>query len=148
MAGPFDPGGNVDQAANTAKRVAIGAGQAAQPYLTRQIGTALGGLNSIGALRSGAVPVAMQDIATDYGRQIGAAGERAAGESLGAGLGASELDLEKQRLAQQRKSSLLGAIGGLLGTGLGFAIGGPAGAAVGGGLAKKATGGGSIPQVI
>lgn len=117
MPSTFGTGGYVDQAADAAKRSVVGAGQAAAPYLTRQIGTTLGNLNSIGSLRSGAVPVALNDAATDYGRQIGAAGERAAGESLGAGLAASEQDLMKQQMDQQRKSSLLGAIG----TGLGFA---------------------------
>jgi len=92
-----------------------GFGQAASPYLTRQIGTALGNANSIGALRSGAVPVAMGDIATDYGREVGGYAKQAAGESLGAGLAANEQDLLKQQLDQQRKSSLLGAVGGALG---------------------------------
>jgi hypothetical protein len=47
----------------------------------------------------------------------------AAGESLGAGLAANEQQLMKEQMDQQRKSSLLGAIGGVLGTGLGFAAG-------------------------
>jgi hypothetical protein len=94
-----------------------GFGQAAAPYLQRQIGTALGGLNSIGGLRSGAVPVALGDVATDYGKEIGGYAKQAAGESLGAGLAANEQDLMKASMDQARKSSLLGAIG----TGLGFA---------------------------
>jgi hypothetical protein len=101
-----------------------GFGQAAAPYLQRQIGTALGNLNSTGSLRSGAVPVALGDIATDYGKEVGGYAKMAAGESLGAGLGASEQDLQRQHMDQQRKASLLGAIGGLLGTGLGFIPGG------------------------
>src|SRR5690348_2312313 len=92
-----------------------GFGQVASPYLTRQVGTALGGLNSIGALRSGAVPTALGDIATDYGKEVGGYAKMAAGESLGAGLAANEQALLKQQLDQQRKSSLLGAIGSALG---------------------------------
>lgn len=116
MASPFDPGGTVDQAQKAAQKGVEGFGQVAQRPLTRQIGTALGNLNSTGALRSGAVPVAMQDIAETYGNQVGGYAKMAAGESTGAGLAASEQELLKQQLDQQRKSSLLGAIG----QGLGF----------------------------
>jgi len=134
MPGVFGPGGNVEQAQKAAQKGVEGFGQAAQPYLSRQIGTALGNLNSTGALRSGAVPVALGDIATDYGREVGGFAKMAGGEALNAGLGASELDLERQRMEQQRKSSLLGAIGGLLGTGLGFA---GAGGLLGKGIQKS-----------
>lgn len=135
------PSGNsplryVPQTQKLAQTGVEGFGQAAAPYLSRQIGTALGNLNSTGALRSGAVPVALGDIATDYGKEVGGYAKMAAGESLNAGLGASEQDLQRQHMDQQRKASLLGAIGGLLGTGLGFAVGGPAGAAVGKNVAK------------
>ena len=115
-----DPLGFVPKAQQLAQTGVEGAGAAAAPYLQRQIGTALGNLNSIGALRSGAVPVAMGDIATDYGREIGAYGKMAAGESLGAGLAANEQDLMRQEMDRRRKASLLGAIGTALGTGLGF----------------------------
>lgn len=111
----YDPLQFVPKTQQLAKTGVEGFGQAASPYLTRQIGTALGGLNSIGALRSGAVPVAMGDIATDYGKEVGGYAKMAAGESLGAGLVANEQDLMKQQMDQQRKSSLLGAIGGALG---------------------------------
>lgn len=115
MAGPFDPGGYVSQAQQAAQKGVEGFGQVAQRPLTRQIGTALGGLNSIGALRSGAVPVAAQDIAETYGNQVGGYAKMAAGESMGAGLAANEQDLLKQQMDNQRKSSLLGAIGSALG---------------------------------
>jgi hypothetical protein len=105
----------VPQAQRLAQTGAEGFGQVAQRPLMRQIGTTLGGLNSIGALRSGAVPVAAQDIAETYGNQVGGYAKMAAGESLGAGLAANEQDLLKQQLDQQRKSQLLGAIGGALG---------------------------------
>jgi len=112
MSNPFQ---YVPAAQQAAQKGVEGFGQAASPYLTRQVGTALGGLNSIGALRSGAVPTALSDIATDYGKEVGGYAKMAAGESLGAGLAANEQDLLKQQLDQQRKSSLLGAIGGALG---------------------------------
>lgn len=114
----------VPQAQGLAQKGVEGFGQAAAPYLQRQIGTALGNLNSTGALRSGQVPVALNDIGTDYAKEVGGYAKMAAGESLGAGLGASEQDLQRQHMDQQRKASLLGAIGGLLGTGLGFIPGG------------------------
>lgn len=134
----FDPLKYVPAAQKLAQTGAEGFGQAAAPYLTRQIGTTLGNLNSAGALRSGAVPTALGDIATDYGKEVGGYAKMAAGESLGAGLGASEQSLMKEQMDQQRKSSLLGAIGSALGGGLGFATS----------LAKKAaapaTGGASM----
>lgn len=111
----------VPQAQQLAQKGVEGFGQAAAPYLNRQIGTALGNLNSTGALRSGAVPVALNDIGTDYAREVGGYAKMAAGEALGAGLGASEQDLQRQEMERRRKSSLLGAIGSLIGTGLGFA---------------------------
>jgi hypothetical protein len=58
----------------------------------------------------------MQDVAETYGTQVGGAAKMAAGEALGAGLAANEQDLMKQQMDNQRKSSLLGAIG----QGLGF----------------------------
>lgn len=130
-----NPLGYVPAAQKLAQVGVQGAGEAAAPYLTRQIGTTLGNLNSTGALRSGAVPTALGDIATDYGKEIGAYGKMAAGESLGAGLAANEQDLMKQQMDQQRKSSLLGAIG----SGLGFI-----GSKVLKGAAAPATGGASL----
>jgi len=111
----YNPLQFVPAAQQAAQKGVEGFTQVAERPLTRQIGTALGGLNSIGALRSGAVPVAMQDIAETYGNQAGGYAKMAAGESLGAGLAANEQGLMKQQLDQQRKSSLLGAIGSALG---------------------------------
>jgi len=111
----YDPLQYVPAAQKAAQTGVEGFAQVAQKPLTQQVGTALGGLNSIGALRSGAVPVALGDIATQYGNQVGGYAKMAAGESLGAGLAANEQALLKQQIDQQRKSSLLGAIGGALG---------------------------------
>jgi hypothetical protein len=111
----YDPLSFVPKVQKLAQTGVEGFGQAAAPYLSRQIGTALGGINSIGGLRSGAVPVAMGDIATDYGKEVGGYAKMAAGESVGAGLAANEQDLMKQQIDNARKSSLLGAIGGALG---------------------------------
>jgi len=121
MSNPFQTGGYVDQAAAAANKAATGFGQAAQRPLAQQVGTMLGGLNSIGALRSGAVPVAAGDIASAYGTQVGAAAKQAAGESLGAGLAANEQDLMRQQMEEQRRASLLGSIGSALGFGAGIA---------------------------
>lgn len=111
----------VPQAQQAARTGVQGFGQAAEPYLKRQIGTALGGLNSTGALRSGAVNTALGDIATDYGKEVGGYAEMAAGNATNAALGANELDLQRRQMDEQRKSSLLSQIGNLIGTGLGFA---------------------------
>jgi hypothetical protein len=138
MSSPFSSGGFVDQAQTAAAKGVQGFGEAAKKPLMQQIGTTLGGLNSIGSLRSGAVPTALEDVGTSYGNQVGAYSKMAAGESLGAGLAANEQNLMKQQLDQQRKSQLLSAIGGLVGTGIGFATGGPFGAKVGGGLGRSA----------
>jgi hypothetical protein len=134
MTAPFAAGGNVEQAQKAAATGVQGYGASLQPQMLRQIGTTLGGLNSIGGLRSGAVPVALNDAAQQYGSAVGNYAKMASGEAIGAGLSANEQDLLKQQLDQQRKSSLLGAIGNVLGTGLGFA----SNFLPGGGLAKKA----------
>lgn len=109
----------VPQAQSLAATGVQGYGASLLPGLQRQIGDTLGGLNSAGALRSGAVPVALNDASRQYGSMVGNYAKMASGEALGTGLGASEEDLMQQEIANQRRSSLLGAIG----QGLGFAAG-------------------------
>src|ERR1700740_2625802 len=93
-----NPAGNsplryVPQAQDLAAKGVQGYGASLLPGLQKQIGDTLGGLNSAGALRSGAVPVALDDASRAYAGQVGNYAKMASGEALGAGLGASEQDL-------------------------------------------------------
>lgn len=131
---PYDPYAQVSKAKDLAREGVEGYGEALKPQLMREIGNALGSLNSIGALRSGGANVALNDIGVNYASQIGAYAKQAAGEAVGHGLEAQQMtDAEAER-RRQRKSGLLRAIGGVLGAGIGFLASGfnPVGAAAGG----------------
>ena len=132
---PYDPFRDVKGAQDAAREGVIGYGEALRPGLEREIGNALGGLNSIGALRSGGARVALNDITTNYAQQIGAYSKQAAGEATGYGLEARRLRDEEKRYRDSKRASLFKAIGSTLGAGLGFFAGGPAGAAAGGSVA-------------
>lgn len=116
---------------------------------SKNVGETLGGINAIGGLRSGAVPAALNDLTTNYARQIGDYAATASAKA--AELGQNENDLEIERRARDkanargRRASFLGGVGTLLGAGAGFLLGGPAGLSVGAGLGGKvgtAAGGG------
>lgn len=139
MAG-FDPFQDVPRAQQLASEGVKGYGETLQPYLMRQIGTALGGLNSIGALRSGGATQAVRDISTDYTNQIGSYAKQAAGEALSAGQQATELRYRRDEARANRRASLFSAIGGVLGAGIGFIAGGPAGAVAGAKVGSKVGG--------
>lgn len=134
----YDPYSQVKRAQDLGREGVIGYGEAAKPGLLREIGTALGGLNSIGALRSGGANVALGDIATNYSQMIGSFAKQAAGEATGYGLQAEQIRLARDEAKRQRKAGLLKAIGGVLGAGIGFLAGGPAGAAAGYGAGSGA----------
>jgi hypothetical protein len=106
-----------------------GYGETLRPGLLRDIGTTLGGLNEIGALRSGAVPVHLAEIGERYGAQVGAYGKMAASDAVRTGLEANRLRFEQDEAKRRRKAGLLSAIGNVLGAGLGFLAAGPAGVA-------------------
>lgn len=108
-----------------------GFGQQLRPGLLRDIGTTLGGLNQIGALRSGAVPVALGDIAERYGNQVGAFAKQATMGGLESGLSARRQAFAEEEAKRRRKAALLGSIGKVLGAGIGFFAAGPGGAAAG-----------------
>jgi hypothetical protein len=84
------------------------------------------------------VPVALGDIATKYGQQVGAYASEATGRGLEYGLAAHRQRFEEAEAKRRRKAGLLGAIGAVLGAGvslipgLGFASK-AAGAVAGGG---------------
>lgn len=128
----YDPYSEVGGASDYLMQGVEGYGETLKPHLLREIGTALGGLNSIGALRSGGSKVALQDISTDYAQQIGAYAKQASGDALGYGLEARRLRDQDDERRRARKASVLKAVGGLLGAGVGFFVGGgPAGAVAG-----------------
>lgn len=132
---PYDPFKDVKRAQDLARTGVEGYGETLRPGLEREIGNALGGLNEIGALRSGGANVALRDISTNYAQQVGAFAKQAAGESIGYGLEAKRLRLAKKQFEASQRSGLLKSIGSVLGAGVGFALGGPAGAAAGAGVA-------------
>lgn len=136
QAGQYSPLGDVQRAQDLAKQGVEGYGETLRVPLMREIGTALGGLNSIGALRSGGTTQALGDISQNYTAQIGSYAKMAAGEATNAGLEANrqreqrrQFDAENRR---RSRASLFGAIGTALGAGIGFFAGaGPAGAVAG-----------------
>lgn len=135
-----DPFGYVPRAQELAQKGVEGFGEQLRPGLEREIGNALGGLNSIGALRSGGSTVALNDITTNYAQQVGAYAKQAAGDAIGYGLQARQMRDAWSEQQRARHGGLLKAIGGVLGAGVGFLAGGPTGAAVGQQLGTGATG--------
>ena len=136
--GSFDPLRDVQRAQDFTREGVIASGELLRPELLKQIGDTLGGLNSIGALRSGGTKVALEDISRDFTDRFGNIASRATLGALNAGIGAGGLrlgnrglDFQEEEAKRRRKSSLLGAIGSVVGAGIGFAVGGPPGAAVG-----------------
>lgn len=125
MANPYDPYTDIQHAQQLAEQGVRGYGHAAEPTLRRSIGNALGGLNAMGALRSGGTVKALSDIATDYGSQIGAFADQATLGAMNTGLGANQARLNWQREQfeedESRRNAVLRTIGGVLGAGLGFA---------------------------
>lgn len=137
-----DPYRDVPKAMDFMREGVEGYGEALKPHLLREIGTALGGLNSIGALRSGGSKVALEDITTNYGQQIGAFAKQATSEGLGYGLEAGQIRDRRADARRARQGGLLKSIGGVIGAGIGFFTGGPAGAVAGYGAGSSLGGGG------
>lgn len=110
-----------------------GYGEMLRPELLQTIGSALGGLNSIGALRSGATVQALDDIGMDFASRVGQYASQTAVAGANLGLGVRDrvsADEERRRAA---RASLLRTLGSALGAGVGFVASGfnPAGAAAG-----------------
>src|SRR5437879_5450112 len=83
---PNDPFSYVPEAQDLARESVIGYGETLQPQVLKDVGTAIGGLNEIGALRSGGTTVALGDIASKYGAMVGAYAKEATGGAISAGL--------------------------------------------------------------
>ena len=134
----FDPFADVGRAQDLTREGVIAQGELLRPELLGRIGDTLGGLNSIGALRSGGTKVALDDVSRDFTDRIGNIASASTLGAIGQGLQAGGLrqsnraqDFQEDEARRRRRSSLLGAIGKVVGAGVGFAVGGPPGAAAG-----------------
>lgn len=135
---PFDPYADVNKAQDFAREGVKAYGELLRPDLMRDIGDTIGGLNEIGALRSGGTKVALDDISRNYTDRIGQIASTATLSATGQGLQASGLRLDDRGLnlredeaRNERRSRLLSAIGSVVGAGVGFFTGGPPGAIAG-----------------
>lgn len=140
-----DPFKDVERAQDFTREGVKAHAELLRPELLGRIGDTLGGLNSIGALRSGGTEVALGDLSRDFTDRIGSIASAATLNAGSLGLGVGDLrlrreglDVERERIKSQRKAALLGAIGSVVGAGIGFAVGGPPGAAIGGAAGSKA----------
>lgn len=145
----YDPYRDVGEAQRRTRESVVAQGELLRPQLMQQIGDTLGGLNSIGGLRSGGTKVAMDDISRQYTDRFGQIASAATYGAIGQGLQAGQLrqgnramNQEDERIKSNRRSALLGAIGSVVGAGIGFAVGGPPGAIAGATVGKKTGGGG------
>ena len=127
-----DPFRDVPRAQELTREGIIASAELLRPELLEEIGTTLGGLQSIGALRSGQANVQLEKISRGFTRDIGNIASRATIGAVGAGLEARGIREREREARKRRKTSLLGAIGGVIGAGAGFALAGPPGAAAGG----------------
>lgn len=123
----FDPGSDVTPYQDLYRESVEGYGNIAGADLRREIGTTLGGLNSIGALRSGAVPTELGEISERYANRIGDYASMATGEAVGAAQRGHALqrgDFESDRDVfldeEERKRRRSGGLLRAIGQGLGF----------------------------
>ena len=124
--------GEVPEAQQYLREGTLAYGQSLQPAILKEIGSTLGGLNAIGGLRSGGVPVALGEIGQKYADIIGQHAAQSTERGLEYGLEAHKQRFVEAEAKRRRKAALLHAIGSVLGAGIGFAAGGPKGAVVGG----------------
>ena len=146
---PYDPFADVKRAQEYAREGVQAYGEQLQPYLLKDIGSTLGSLNEIGALRSGGTQVALRDLTGEYANRIGSFAKGATLEAIGTGLAASDARLRERALRNEeeaerrrRRGALLGAIGATLGAGVGFIASGgnPLGAVKGATVGAKVGG--------
>ena len=120
----------------------IAQGELLRPELLNDIGDTLGGMNSIGALRSGGTTVALGEISRKYTDRFAQFASAATLGAIDIGVRATENRNRQREARRQRKASLLSAIGGVIGAGVGFAIYGPPGAVAGANFGRQGAGGG------
>ncbi len=131
----FDPFRDVQRAQDFTREGVIASGELLRPELLERIGDTLGGLNEIGALRSGGTKVALEGINREFTDRFGRIASRATLGALNTGisagglrLGSRGLDIEEEESERRRKAALYAAIGSVVGAGLGFSPSGPPGA--------------------
>ncbi len=124
----FDPFRDVQRAQDFTREGVIASGELLRPELLSRIGDTLGGLNEIGALRSGGTKVALEGINREFTDRFGQIASRATLGALNTGisagglrLGSRGLDIEEEESERRRKAALYAAIGNVIGAGLGFA---------------------------
>ena len=124
---PFDRGNEnsaINFYQNAARQGVEAIGKDLSFDFRRELGSYLGNLNSTGALRSGAVESGANDIMRTYADRVGSAASQATLGAIGYGAQTSRDELGRQVAAadrkNQRKIGTIGAIGGLLGAGVGM----------------------------
>ena len=114
-----DPNNSVSFYQNAAREGVTAIGQGLAFDFRKELGAYLGGLNSTGALRSGAVESGANDIMRTYADRVGAAASTATLGAINTGAAATQNELDAQRAAADRKQankgSIWGGIGGILG---------------------------------
>lgn len=142
-----DPYRDVERAQELTREGVIAQGELLRPQLLNDIGDTLGGMNSIGALRSGGTTVALGEISRKYTDRFAQFASAATLGAIDIGVRATENRNRQREARKQRKASLLSAIGGVIGAGVGFAIGGPPGAVAGANFGRQGLGGGGSDRV-
>ena len=127
----FDPFRDVPRAQELTREGVIASGELLRPEILGRIGDTLGGLNAIGALRSGGTTVALSDLNREFTDRIGNIASRATLGAVDSGLSAGRLRFQNEEAKRKRKAAMLNAIGSVVGAGIGFAVGGPPGAMAG-----------------
>lgn len=133
-------GGNVQPFQDAMREGVQGYGNMLGEDLRKQIGVQLGDLNSIGALRSGAVQTGVNDATAAYGRQIGNYASQATGQAVGMAQQENDNQIERgfrdRQYNDAKKASKRRGIGQLLGGAAGMLLG-PAVGAVGGAIGGR-----------
>jgi hypothetical protein len=119
-----DPNVSVNFYQNAAREGVNAIGQGLAFDFRRELGSYLGGLNSIGGIRSGAVESGADDIMRTYADRVGSAASQATLGAIGYGADATRFELQAGEAAAERKqankSSMMSGIGSLLGAGIGL----------------------------
>ncbi len=126
-----DPFTDIQRAQDLTREGVIASGELLRPELLARIGDTLGGLNSIGALRSGGTEVALRDVSREFTDRFGNIATAATLQAGNIGLGAADINSRRREAERDRKRSLLSSIGNVVGAGVGFALAGPPGAVAG-----------------
>lgn len=141
---PYDPNSldsNISQFQGAEAAGVQGYGDMVGQDFRKQVGGLLGDLNSIGGLRSGGVVSGINDLTTNYARQIGDYAKMTAGQATQLGQEEYDANVERKYRAdaekRARRHSLLSGIGTVLGGVGGFLAGGPAGAMAGASVGSK-----------